>query len=82
MSTRVAVAIGDQMFVEGGAEAFGAVQHVGEHDLTVDIENHGVASLPASAVRSVHDGKVVVDVSALPAPLQKAIRLAHRAEES
>jgi hypothetical protein len=37
--------------------------------------------VPASAVKSVHDGKVIVDVQALPTFVRQAIAQAHRGED-
>lgn len=80
MTTRVAVAEGDQVFTGEGVAAFGAVRLVREHDLIVDVEGAGDLSIPATAVRSVHDGKIIVDVSGLEAHTRRAITEAHRKE--
>lgn len=79
--TRAAVEIGDQVFGAEGVEAFGAVRHIHPHELVVDIEGSGEAVIPASAVISVHDGKVVVDVTQLSADAQVAVGRAHSREE-
>jgi hypothetical protein len=75
--TKAAVEIGDQVFGGEGVEAFGAVRH----ELIIDIEGSGEAVIPANAVVSVHDGKVVVDVAQLSADAQVAVARAHSREE-
>lgn len=80
MTQRVAVKLGDQLFQREDGEAFGSVVGVHQHELLVEIEGHGQAILPGAAVRSVHDGKVIVDISHLPAPLQSTIKHAHDRE--
>ena len=80
MTQRVSVKIGDQLFQREDGEAFGAVVGVHEHELLVEIEGHGQAVLPGVAVRSVHDGKLIVDIAELPAALQRDIKRAHDRE--
>ena len=82
MTQRAKVSIGDQVFAKEGGEEFGSVRHVAEHDLVVDVENHGDVNVPAEAVTAVHDGKVIVDVRKLPSDVQRAIAAAHAAEDS
>ena len=81
MSKHVKVAIGDQVFAEGRAEAFGSVRQVSEHELVVDIENFGDVRIPSPIVVQVHDGKVVVDTRNLPGDVRAAIAGAHAAED-
>jgi len=80
MTQQVPVKIGDQLFQREDGEAFGAVVGVHAHELLVEIEGVGQAVLPAAAVRAVHDGKVVVDVSRLTADLRLSIQRAHDRE--
>ena len=80
MTQRVSVKIGDQLFQREDGEAFGAVVGVHEHELLVEIEGFGQTVLPGFAVRSVHHGKLIVDVGQLPGPLQKHIKHAHDRE--
>ena len=80
MTQSVSVKIGDQLFQREDGEAFGAVVGVHEHELLVEIEGHGQAVLPGVSVRSVHDGKLIVDIAELPADLQKDIKRAHDRE--
>jgi preprotein translocase subunit YajC len=81
MSTRIAVNVGDEVFAKGGTEAFGAVRVVRAHELIIDIEGFGDATVPATAVAEVHDRKVVLDVASLPSELRDAIAHAHDAED-
>lgn len=75
------VSIGDQIFLEEDGEEFGAVRYVLEHELVINIENFGDVTLPAHAVRAVHDGKVIVDRQRLPASVQEIIARAHEREQ-
>jgi hypothetical protein len=77
----VNVTVGDQVFSREGTGSFGAVRHVRVHELIVNIEGAGDVAVPASAVKSVHDGKVIVDVQALPTFVRQAIAQAHRGED-
>jgi hypothetical protein len=76
-----AVSIDDQVFAHDGEAAFGAVRGVHAHALLVYVEGIGDVTVPAAAVTSVHAGKVIVDVAALPVDIQKGIAAAHRREE-
>ena len=80
MTQSVPVKIGDQLFDREDGAAFGAVVGVHEHELLVEIEGVGQSVLPAGAVRAVHDGKLIVDISQLPAELRKSIQHAHDRE--
>jgi len=80
MEKRVPVSVGDQVYTSEGASAFGSVRYVAAHELVLGIENHGDVTVPASAVKAVHDGKVIVDGAQLPPELRRAIRRAHAAE--
>ena len=77
------IEIGFQVYTEEGTETFGAVRGlVPQTDaLVVYIENAGDFEVPATAVRRVHDGKVVVDMEQLDARLRAAIAHAHDREE-
>jgi len=80
MTQRVPVKIGDQLFQHEGGAAFGAVVGIHEHELLVEIEGVGQAVLPGAAIKAVHDGKLIVDIKMLPAPLRTAIARAHDRE--
>jgi len=76
----VQVHVGDQVFAQEGASAFGAVRLVHPRQLYVDIEGYGDIEVPAIAVRAVHHGKVIVDVASLPDDVRRAIARAHDRE--
>lgn len=75
------VNVGDQVYLEEGGEEFGAVRHVLEHELVVNIENYGDVTIFAVAVKAVHDGKVVVDGRQLSPSVRAHIAHAHDREQ-
>jgi hypothetical protein len=78
------IEIGYQVFLEEGAEEFGAVREVAPEnrdEIVVYIENAGDFSVPARAIRTVHDGKVVLDAQHLDDRVRDAIAHAHDSEE-
>ncbi len=77
MPQNVPVKIGDQLFEREDGAAFGAVVAVHEHELLVEIEGVGQTVLPGASIRAVHDGKLIVNLSLLPAPLRASIEHAH-----
>ncbi len=74
------IEVGFQVYSSEGGEEFGAVRAVQKGSLTVYVENGGDYFVPEGAVRSVHDGKVVVDAMKLGADLRRAIKHAHDRE--
>ena len=77
------VEAGYQVFTEDGGEEVGAVREVqpaGRAEIVVYVENYGELLVPMAAVRSVHDGKVMIDVGALDTAARRAIAHAHDAE--
>jgi hypothetical protein len=79
-----AIKIGYQAYLEEGGDPFGAVRRVaprGRDEVTIYIENGGDFRVDPRAVKSVHDGKVVLDRNHLETPLLEAIRHAHDREE-
>jgi hypothetical protein len=80
MTRAVPIKIGDQLFEREDGAAFGAVVGVHEHELLVEIEGVGQSVLPSAAIRAVHDGKLIVDLAQLPAPLHASIKRAHDRE--
>jgi hypothetical protein len=78
------IEIGYQVFVEEGGEECGAVREVAPEErdeIVVYIENAGDFSVPTQAIRSVHDGKVILDAQHLDERLRDAIAHAHDSEE-
>jgi hypothetical protein len=79
-----AIEIGYQVFLEEGGEEFGAVREVAPEnrdEIVVYIENAGDFMVPARAIRTVHDGKVVLDAQHLDDRVRDAISHAHDSEE-
>ena len=74
---------GFDVFVHDGNKAFGAVREVlkGRKELVVYVENAGDFTLPFSAIKAVHDEKVVLDCGKLPFSLRQAIGHAHEGED-
>ena len=77
----MSVRIGDQVYVKEGGVMFGAVRAVHRHGLQIYVENSGDFEVPADAVRSVHDGKVLLALDKLGATLRTAIAHAHHGED-
>lgn len=73
---------GFDVFVHDGAESFGAVRAVRSGAITVYVENAGDFTIPMSAVREVHDEKVILDCSKLDTDLREAIGHAHEGEHT
>ena len=79
-----AIDIGFQAYLAEGGEDFGAVREVapdGRDELIVYVENAGDFIVPLRAIRSAHDGKVVLDGAQLDQRLRDAIAHAHDREE-
>lgn len=76
--------IGFPVFLEEGGEDFGSIRGLeggdGRPQVVIYIENSGDFLVPAEAIRSVHDGKVILDPRWLSRPIRDAIARAHEAE--
>jgi hypothetical protein len=75
------IAEGFDVFVHDGEKAFGAVRQVHKHGITIYVENGGDFEVPLSAVKDVHDEKVVLDRGRLEPRLKEAIIRAHSVED-
>jgi hypothetical protein len=73
---------GFDVFVHDAGESFGAVRQVGPSAIVVYIENAGDFTVPLSAVKEVHDEKVILDCGKLDSDLRKAIGHAHEGENT
>jgi hypothetical protein len=73
--------VGYQVYVEEGGEEVGAVREIHRDHLLVYVENAGDFRVGPDAIRSVHDGKVLLDPSRLDERLREAIAHAHDSEE-
>lgn len=73
---------GFMVFVADGELGVGAVRevHADRQELVVNIENGGDFTLPADAIRDVHEGKVILDVDHLPQSVRQALKRPHAAE--
>lgn len=74
---------GYMVFVADGEPGVGAVRevHADRRELVVNIENGGDFTLPANAIRDVHEGKVILDMDHLPRALRQALKHPHDAED-
>ena len=72
---------GFDVFVHDGDKAFGAVRHVGRHDITIYVENAGDFIVGLDAIHEVNDGKVVLACGKLERDLRQAIGHAHTGED-
>jgi len=78
------IKVGDQAYLEEGGEECGAVREVapgGRHEITVYVENAGDFGVSFDAIRSAHDGKVVLDRGRIDQRLLNAVKHAHDREE-
>ncbi|HEY7168976.1 MAG TPA: hypothetical protein VIB79_30750 [Candidatus Binatia bacterium] len=77
------VEIAAQVYLEEGTDPFGGVRKMsnqGRPEITIYIENAGEFVVPADAIRSAHDGKVILDRNHLDERLLEAIAHAHDRE--
>ena len=74
---------GYMVFVADDQLGVGAVRevHADSRELVVNIENGGDFTLPAAAIRDVHEGKVILDVDHLPQDMRRALEHPHDAED-
>ena len=74
---------GYMVFVADGQVGVGAGRevHADSREVVVNIENGGDVTLPAEAVRDVHEGKVILDMDHLPKALRQALKHPHDAED-
>ncbi|HWU89936.1 MAG TPA: hypothetical protein VN253_21890 [Kofleriaceae bacterium] len=71
------VSVGDQVFLDQNEEEVGAVRQVARDHLVIYIENAGDFTVTGPAVKSAHDGKVILEPAQLDERLLTAIRGAH-----
>lgn len=81
MSTQnLAVAVGDQVFLEEGGEEIGAVRQVAKDHLTIYIEGAGDFTIRGNQVAAAHDGKLVLRPGELEPEVLAAAKQAHDSE--
>jgi hypothetical protein len=78
---RVAVSIGDQVYLKEDGEEVGSVRVVDSDRLIIYIENATDFIVPAAHVAAVHAGKVILDEAQLEPALRSAIQRAHDRED-
>jgi len=72
---------GLMVFLAEGQEGIGAVRAVSGSHIVVYVENGGEFEVARSAVRRVHDGKVILDPAKLDKALLTAVGHAHDRED-
>ena len=72
---------GFMAFLAEGKEGIGAVRAVADDHIVVYVENGGEFKVPRSAVRRVHDDKVILDPRKLDRTLLNALGHAHERED-
>lgn len=75
------IEVGFMAFVAEGSPGIGAVRAVDRDRLTLYVENAGEFEIPLSAVRAVHDQKVMLDAGRLSRDLLAAVGHAHDRED-
>ena len=73
---------GFDVFVHGAGESFGVVREAWRGAIVIYVENAGDFPVPISAVKEVHDEKVILDVGKLDPALREAIGQAHEGEHT
>ncbi|MCB1485789.1 MAG: hypothetical protein KDJ17_12955 [Hyphomicrobiaceae bacterium] len=72
---------GYMAFFREGSEGIGAVTDVSNDEVVVYVENFGPFTVPMSAVREVHDSKVILEKDRVSSMFLKAVAHAHDAED-
>jgi hypothetical protein len=72
---------GFMAFLAEGREGIGAVRGVTDRQIVVYVENAGEFVVPRSAVKSVHDQKVILNPGLLDKELLQAVGHAHDRED-
>lgn len=72
---------GFMAFLAEGKEGIGAVREVGASHIVIYVENGGEFIVPRTAVRRVHDSKVILDQRLLDRALLSAVGHAHDRED-
>ena len=72
---------GFMAFIAEGREGIGAVREVWRDHIMIYVENGGEFRVPLSAVRKVHDEKVILEPKLLDKRLLEAVGHAHDRED-
>lgn len=68
---------GYMVFVADGEMGVAAVREVSDNELVINIQNGGDFTIPRTAVRDVHEQKVVLDLQALSPEVCEALGQVH-----
>jgi len=77
------IQVGFQVYSKEGGEEFGAVRAVERGhrpQIVVYVENAGDFVVLPDAIKSVHDGKVILDLAVVGADMRNAVSHAHERE--
>jgi hypothetical protein len=72
---------GFMAFTTEGHEGIGAVREISKKGVVIYVENGGEFFVPYSAIKAVHDQKVMLDASLLDRALLEAVGHAHDRED-
>ncbi len=75
------IEVGFMAFLADGAPGVGAVRAVARDKLMIYVENAGEFAVPFSAVKDVHDQKVILDARQLDKDFLAAVGHAHDRED-
>ena len=73
---------GFDVFVHDGENAIGAVRAVRREELVVYVENAGDFVVPLTAIKDVHEEKVILNCALLDLRLRRAIGHTHDGEDT
>lgn len=75
------IEIGFMAFIAEGKEGIGAVRGLSAKGIIIFVENAGEFIVPTSAIKSVHDEKVILDPKLLDKALLDAVGHVHDSED-
>lgn len=73
--------VGFMVFLAEGKEGIGAVRETSPDHIIIYVENAGEFRVPRSAIRRVHDGKVLLDTHQVDKALLSAVGHVHDSED-
>ena len=77
------IKVGSAVFLKDGGSPIGSVHQLSQHgrrEFVIYVENAGDFIIPYTAVKSLHFGKIILDVDQLDPKLRTAIAHVHDAE--
>lgn len=72
---------GDIVFLAEGSDGIGTVRELENDNFILYVENAGEFEISFSAITRVHDGKVLIDPTKIPARVLEAVAHAHDRED-